>query len=313
MSTRPDNSPPAAGAMGIPPVEGAAAGAGVLTADTPCLHCGYNLRTLTLDAPCPECATPVRASAAGRDLCFAPPDYVSRLARGAELLHSAAICVWTGAAISLVGHLFACAGIGVLLIAALLATAGVFLFTTPDPRPFVRQQHAALRRTLRSALLWIPAPLVAAASLDVFPPRFSWLEEALIAATLLLLIGAFPLAFLAYVRSVLVRVPAPELIRSLNGLHRLTAIAVSSLLLAIGLFYIAMPGGDWAWPWVGLFGVVAGVGLLGTLAWATSLSVALVRTLEAAVTAAHTHALAAERGNFRAAMDEGSPGAPQTL
>ncbi|MGE0480416.1 MAG: hypothetical protein AB7Q17_08085 [Phycisphaerae bacterium] len=287
--------------------------AGVLTVDAPCLHCGYNLRTLALDACCPECATPVRDSAAGVDLCFAPPDYVRRLARGAELLHAAAISIWAGLAISLLGHLFACAGLGVLLIALLLTIVGVFQLTTPDPRPFASQQHAALRRALRSGLLWIPALLLlgASSSLRFLTLRFAWLEGALWLATTVLLCGVIPLAFLYYLETVLARVPAFDLLRSLRGLRRLAIAAVALVFVAISPSLLPGAGARWAAPldWLGVLG---GVGLIGVLAWATAFAAAVARVLDAAATEAHSHELALARENPRTDVRNRRPPATST-
>lgn len=46
--------------------------------DTPCIGCGYNIRSLELSVRCPECGTPVQATLSG-GLRYAPEAYLRRM------------------------------------------------------------------------------------------------------------------------------------------------------------------------------------------------------------------------------------------
>jgi hypothetical protein len=53
-----------------------------ITADLPCLACGYNLRTQSVAGVCPECTHPVAASLAGDQLGRADSRWLLRIQRG---------------------------------------------------------------------------------------------------------------------------------------------------------------------------------------------------------------------------------------
>lgn len=63
----------------------------VLSADVPCIGCGYNLRTLARSAICPECARPVMDSLHWRNLHLADVRWLARLHRGTALMGVAAV------------------------------------------------------------------------------------------------------------------------------------------------------------------------------------------------------------------------------
>ena len=54
----------------------------IVTADTPCRKCQYNLRSLRLVGRCPECGTPVGLSIKGDFLCYSDPDWLQSLRLG---------------------------------------------------------------------------------------------------------------------------------------------------------------------------------------------------------------------------------------
>lgn len=65
---------------------------GRIEQDTPCLHCGYNLRTLAAAASCPECGMAVRTSLRGDRLGEAPPAYLRKVLRGAAVFRTGVLC-----------------------------------------------------------------------------------------------------------------------------------------------------------------------------------------------------------------------------
>lgn len=97
----------------------------------PCVHCGYNLRTLKLNARCPECANPVRHTADIYRRGVRPLNrWVTRLGTGllTVVLVAALVLLLIGAFWLLVGLLYVA---GTLLyfgvIAALFFACGVLL------------------------------------------------------------------------------------------------------------------------------------------------------------------------------------------
>lgn len=106
---------------------------GCVNEDIPCIHCGYNLRTLHREALCPECSTPVGRSLRGDFLQYSDPDWVQRVAGGAT---------WLAASL-LLGLVLGAAGFVVhdviprTLSAALGGLASFiayWLLTAPEPR-----------------------------------------------------------------------------------------------------------------------------------------------------------------------------------
>lgn len=191
--------------------------------DVACVGCGYNLRGLSTAGQCPECALPVANSLRGRLLRHANPRYVRRLATGAALLAcSWLIIVAIGIAPRILVPLLLRAGtpaamsatfstlsmvLSILeVVARLLAVAGAWLLTSPEPgqagglRSFIRV--AALVSLIASAVSFLArfpmsVPLrMALWPLSVFAGGVG------LAGT----IAQFP-----YLRQLALRVPAPSL------------------------------------------------------------------------------------------------------
>lgn len=210
--------------------------------DVACVGCGYNLRGLSTAGQCPECALPVANSLRGRLLRHANPRYVRRLATGAALLAcSWLIIVAIGIAPRILLPLLLRAGrpatmsatfstMSMVLtilaaLARLLAVAGAWLLTSPEPG-----QAGGLRSFIRvTALVGLPAWDVTV--LTRFPMNVP-LQMALWSLILLVegvwLAGA--IAQFPYLRQLALRVPAPTLARQ-------TRIAVwpFAILAAMGL------------------------------------------------------------------------------
>ena len=56
-----------------------------VSADTPCVHCGYNLRTLDSTGQCPECGAPVSDSTGSNLLRAADAHWLKKIAHGAAI------------------------------------------------------------------------------------------------------------------------------------------------------------------------------------------------------------------------------------
>ncbi len=139
-------------------------GDGRIVADLPCRICGYNLRTLSRGDACPECGASFEEAVHGNRLRFADKKWIRRLEWGCNL---------TGIGVLLTG--LAC-GIGrrfgppaaseppgsppeiivdwIIPWLVLLATvSGVWLFTSPEPKPRNSTLAETVRRVCRSLTL----------------------------------------------------------------------------------------------------------------------------------------------------------------
>ncbi len=104
-------------------------GHAVLDRDTPCLNCGYNLRTQPVTADCPECGMAVSISLRNDGLADAPPGYRRRLRHGAA---------WW-----LIGTLLT---LPLLYVGVLVAAVGLWMLTAPQPGRAEPAADRALRR-----------------------------------------------------------------------------------------------------------------------------------------------------------------------
>jgi hypothetical protein len=151
-----------------------------VSADTPCVTCGYNLRTLALDGVCPECATPVWDSLHGFYLHYAAPAWVRGLARGllltlcacgAMVLVTPVIMLITGVwgfltnpgsyitapttairANALTQFLVQSSCTGLMML-------GLLWLSRPDPRGRESAEVARSRHVLRSGTWLLPLPV----------------------------------------------------------------------------------------------------------------------------------------------------------
>jgi hypothetical protein len=129
--------------------------------DTPCVACGYNLRTLPVAGMCPECHAPVDEALRSFNGFPVPRGHHRKLAWGFGLLA-------TGPPLGLLA-LFVVPILADMLSPrvygeTVIAVTGAFWFvvfvlipvlllTVPDPRPVVRTRTSLLRHLLRVATL----------------------------------------------------------------------------------------------------------------------------------------------------------------
>lgn len=126
-----------------------------LTRDTPCIHCGYNLRGLAAGGQCPECGHAIAESLRGDLLRFANPDWLRKVRLGitVQLVGIVISLVMISATTALaVGGV-----IDPLYIEYafwpkfILLTLAAFIYTTREPRSFLRQEGRSVVIVIRLA------------------------------------------------------------------------------------------------------------------------------------------------------------------
>lgn len=120
--------------------------AGRIAHDIPCIHCGYNLRTLLADQACPECNQPVGESLRGDMLWFSNPAWLAKLAGGTAwlILGSALWLVFRFALELLLQQRLATGtmapatvvftGNAIFYAIKMAEFVGIWMVTRPDPR-----------------------------------------------------------------------------------------------------------------------------------------------------------------------------------
>ena len=143
-----------------------------IVADTPCVGCGYNVRSMELTAMCPECGTPVAATLDG-GLRHAPEDYLRRMVLATRLIHWGMIAYCGGAVFfGLLGVLFGDwlsavglpagpmrgSGGGIMLwtliivVPVITMLLGFWMFLTPHPGIAENRQPKTARLLTRIAV-----------------------------------------------------------------------------------------------------------------------------------------------------------------
>jgi hypothetical protein len=202
---------------------------GRIVADLPCHHCGYDLRSLSAGATCPECGTPVRASVRGNILVFSDPQWLRRVATGAQCMG------WFGLIGMILGGVWLFTMMVVFamfILAAVVAfLAGAWMATTPDPSGIDEARCARLRLIARALLCTglLAAPVSALRG-------HVHISENLIRSTTALLIAAGfggVLAILRYFQRLTLRIPDGRLFAALEGHFRVLLITVTAAAVSI--------------------------------------------------------------------------------
>jgi hypothetical protein len=130
-----------------------------IDSDTPCRKCGYNLRGLNPAGQCPECGAAISISTGGDLLRYCDPDWLAKLARGAKLIVVGSIVVFLlSIAFGIVGAVIRTPpviAVGTLIgfAAGLLAVAGIWLVTEPDPSGIGEDRYGTSRQIIRITLI----------------------------------------------------------------------------------------------------------------------------------------------------------------
>ncbi|HTW95880.1 MAG TPA: hypothetical protein VMD30_13840 [Tepidisphaeraceae bacterium] len=116
--------------------------ASAVIGDTPCLQCGYNLRTQPLDGKCPECGTAVQDSLRR---CFREldRDWVIGISRGLAVMVA-----------GIVGGIVFCFCVPEVLVIAIGAFyVGIWMVTQPSPGGLWENEDGRSRRLARAMVI----------------------------------------------------------------------------------------------------------------------------------------------------------------
>jgi len=147
----PPPSPP------LPPLPPPMSASATLNSDTPCRKCGYNLRGLNVSGRCPECGAAISISVGGDLLRYSDPDWLQKLANGANLIVTGYIAIFlTTFVAGFFGILrlrsVLAVGTLVAVAAGLLVIVGAWLVTEPDPSGIGEDRYGTARRLIRITL-----------------------------------------------------------------------------------------------------------------------------------------------------------------
>ena len=217
-----------------------------VAADTPCRHCGYNLRGLAPEGRCPECGTPIGLAVHGDLLGYADPVWVARLARGAGcmlagLIISTVVNVFGGCVASYrVGGLPAARFVDFL--GGLLGLYGAWLLTSPDPSGIGEDPHLTARRLVRAGLMvgLLQQLVIMAFCPWQSPPQWLVVLLTVVGVAVSLIWIAAEFAKFVYIERLSVRIPDPAMARSARTVRWGWAITFGVLLVGSGLVALAV-------------------------------------------------------------------------
>lgn len=108
---------------------------GHVSADLPCISCGYNLRGLSPDSVCPECGIPIGRSQYGNLLRYSDPTWVKQLSSGMNWVIAAIIVGILSGCVSqlLIRSANVSIGLLVAVVPQILHLIGYLKLTAPDP------------------------------------------------------------------------------------------------------------------------------------------------------------------------------------
>ncbi len=188
--------------------------AAVITADTPCVICGYNLRGLKPGGRCPECGSPVDRSVHGNLLRYADRGWLEKVFLGIRLMLWSILLTILVVVTTLIA-----AALGappVILLAAQFFLAGIdlaaaFLVTAQEPSIALSEDTVTLRKTIRAcaAAACLGQLLQAIGELAALDYWLSIAAHVLSLAAVVAYFGKF-----VYLRRFALRIPNAKLARS---------------------------------------------------------------------------------------------------
>ncbi|HTW95878.1 MAG TPA: hypothetical protein VMD30_13830 [Tepidisphaeraceae bacterium] len=220
----------------------------VVTGDTPCRRCQYNLRTLAVDGVCPECGTPVALSVRGDLLQYSDPMWLGKLASGLLMVLTAVI-----AEVALFGSVYGMtlakrpidrvfrSPVWVPLNAGLfcLMAMGMFLAATPDPAGLGEEEYGRPRRWVRVLLAVEFAGQITMWIRQIALPARQLFIALTIAGSVASLAGAVTIfAFLAYLSRLALRIPDEHLFRRGNAIK--WGLLVSYGVALLGWYFLLL-------------------------------------------------------------------------
>jgi hypothetical protein len=262
---------------------------GRIAGDLSCLKCGYNLRGLEPNSACPECGTAIGRSAHGDLLRFCDPEWVRRLASGANWISAGIICSILGGGAA--GGIGAATGLArggwpaspvaaiISAVFGLVGLIGYWKVTTADPGKPQEESQISARSLVRLAMVttFLLGPINA--SVAQFSPL--WGSLLTILAGVVGLVGT--VCIFVYARQLAFRIPDGQLasrtrvvmwgLLTMNFLTLLAAVAAMAFAAAVMTGPTTSPAGP-ATPSAGASAGMAasmGVGcvvLLGSLFFA---------------------------------------------
>jgi len=121
--------------------------------DTPCIHCGYNLRGLEAAGRCPECGSGITDSTRGDLLKYADPKWLERLRFGTSLkLWNIGIMIVLGLAAGFL-VIFGVPQIVLIvvnIVGGMLGLLATVAITSQEPRITLQEDSITLRKVIRA-------------------------------------------------------------------------------------------------------------------------------------------------------------------
>jgi hypothetical protein len=213
------------------PEAGLAGDTASLDVDTPCIHCGYNLRGLMTVGRCPECGSLVADSTRGNLLSHADPSWLDKLRLGASLkLWNIGLSI----AFGLAAGALTVAGLPVIVLylgglaAGVLGLFATFYITVQEPRVSLEEDPITLRNVIRAcAVLGFTGSLLQHA--EFLDPTGAIL---VLAASAFTLIGTAALiGELVYLRRFARRIPDARLEKSTTQLLWAGPIVIGGMVI----------------------------------------------------------------------------------
>jgi hypothetical protein len=211
---------------------------GLIVADVACRRCGYNLRGLSISGACPKCGAATGLSTFGSYLRYGDPDWVEKIARGAELILYGIVAYVIGGCAGGAVMAITRSELGgqlIILAAATVTMYGTWLLTTPDPGHVGEDRFALVRKLVRASIflglsLWFVALLISSRLLP--PAVVGVLGVITLVGSLFSLLGQF--LYMLYIEHLFTRVPDERQAKNTRTLRWIYVITVGIMVAVSG-------------------------------------------------------------------------------